>query len=65
MTIPALLAGQRRGELGAVLVDPGDDAGRVLELVDRLLELAVEDHPVGDDDDLVEDRLVVGRRGAT
>ena len=33
---------------------------RVLELVDRLLELAVEDHPVGDDDDLVEDRLVVG-----
>ena len=60
---PRLLAGEGGGELGAVLVDPGDDAGRVLELVDRLLELAVEDHPVGDDDDLVEDGLVVGRRG--
>ena len=57
---PALLAGEGRRELGAVLVDPGDDAGRMLELVDRLLELAVEDHPVGDDDDLVEDGLVVG-----
>ena len=43
-----------------VLVDPRDDAVGVLELVDRLLELAVEDHPVGDDDDLVEDLLVVG-----
>ena len=57
---PALLARERLRELRAVLVDPRDDAGRVLELVDRLLELAVEDHPVGDDDDLVEDRLVVG-----
>ena len=32
----------------------------MLELVDRLLELAVEDHAVGDHDDLVEDGLVVG-----
>ena len=58
---PALLARQSVGrKLRAVLVDPGDDARRVLELVDRLLELAVEDHPVGDDDHLVEDGPIVG-----
>jgi hypothetical protein len=32
----------------------------MLELVDGLLKLAVEDHPVGDHDDLVEDRPLVG-----
>ena len=37
-----------------VLVDLHDDAVRVLELVDRVLQLAVEHHPVGDHDDLVE-----------
>ena len=42
-----------------------DHAGRVLELEDRLLELAIEDDPVGDHHDLVEDRLIVERRGAT
>ena len=31
----------------------------VVELVDRVLELRVEDAPVGDDDDRVEDPLVV------
>ena len=36
-----------------------DHAGRVFELEDRLLELAVEDHAVGDHDHLVEDRLIV------
>jgi hypothetical protein len=56
---PALLARQGHCELGAVLVDSGHDARRVLELVDRFLELTVEDHPVGDDDDLVEDGLVI------
>jgi len=57
---PALLAREGRRELGAVHVDAGHDTGRMLELVDRLLELAVEDHPVGDDHDLVEDRPLVG-----
>jgi hypothetical protein len=37
----------------------------MLELVDLLLELAVEDHLVGDDDDLVEDGLGRRRREAT
>ncbi len=38
-----------------VLVDLHHHAAGVLELVDRLLKLAVEHHPVGDHDDLVED----------
>ena len=41
-----------------VLVDRLDDALRVLDLVDRVLELLVEHAPVGDDDDAVEDLLV-------
>ena len=49
-----LLAGQRVGQLLGVLVDADHDAAGVLELVDRLLQLLVEDAPVGDDHDLVE-----------
>jgi hypothetical protein len=50
---------QRLGELLGVLVDLLDDAVRVLELVDRLLQLPVEHEPVGDHDDLVEHLAVV------
>ena len=41
---PGLLPRQRLGELAGVLVDLHDHAAGVLELVDRVLELAVEDH---------------------
>ena len=51
---PRLLADQGLGELGRVPVDVYHHAPDVLELVDGLLELTVEDHPVGDDDHLVE-----------
>ena len=61
---PGLLPGQRRGELGGVLVDLLDHAVGVLELVDRVLQLAVQHHPVGDHHHLVE-HLVVARRAAT
>ena len=54
-----LLARQGVGQLLGVLVDSHHDAVGVLELVDRLLQLLVEDAPVGDDHDLVE-HLVVG-----
>ncbi|CAO5241429.1 hypothetical protein FAGKG844_20168 [Frankia sp. AgKG'84/4] len=50
---------QRGRELTRILVDLLDDPGRVVELVDRVLELLVEHEPVGDDDDLVEHLLVV------
>ena len=60
MTIRDWSPDQRVGELSAVLVRSGrHNAGGVLELVDRLLELAVEDDAVGDDHDLVEDRPIV------
>ena len=46
------------GELRRVLVDPLHHARRVVELVDRPLQLLVEHGPVGDHDDLVEHLLV-------
>ena len=48
-----------------VLVDPHHDAVGVLELVDRVLQLAVEHHPVGDHHDLVEHLRRRPRRAAT
>jgi len=42
-----------------VLVDPLDQAVLVVELVDRLLQLLVEDPAVGEDDDRVVGFLVV------
>lgn len=60
-----LLAGECVSELGGALVDLGDHAMGVLELVDGVLELAVEHDTVGDHHDLVEYlhvRLVVQRR---
>ena len=46
-------------QLRRVLVDPLDHPLLVLELVDRVLQLLVEDLPVGDDHHGVEDGLVV------
>ena len=51
---------ERRRELLRVLVDGLHHALGVLDLVDGVLQLAVEDAPVGDDDDAVEDLLVGG-----
>ena len=48
------VTGLRRG----VAVNGGDDAGVVVDLLDRVLQLVVEDGPVGDDDDRVEHLLV-------
>ncbi len=53
---PASASASWRG----VLVDLHDHAAGVLELVDRVLELAVEDDAVGDHHDLVEDLAVLG-----
>ena len=52
--------GERLRELLRVLVDGLHHALGVLDLVDGVLQLAVEDAPVGDDDDAVEDLLVGG-----
>ena len=49
---------QRRRELLRVLIDGLDDALRVFDLVDRVLQLLVEHAPIGDDDDAVEDLFV-------
>jgi hypothetical protein len=57
---PRLRAGQRLGELHGVVVDLLDDAVRVVELVDGVLELPVQHPAVGDDHDLVEHGPVVG-----
>ncbi len=62
---PGLLPGQRVGELAGVLLDPLHDAVGVLELVDRVLQLPVQHHPVGDHDDLVEHLRVARRAGWT
>jgi hypothetical protein len=55
---------QRGGEFGGlgagVAADGNHDAGLVLDLVDRVLQLGVQHGPVGHDDDGVEDLLVVG-----
>ena len=56
---PRLLPRQRLGELIGVVVDLHDHAASVLELVDRVLELAVEDHAIGDHDHLVEHLVVL------
>ena len=53
---------QRLRELAGVLVDLLHHARRVVELVDRPLQLPVEHDPVGDHDDLVEHRLGWRRR---
>jgi hypothetical protein len=50
--------GQRVSQLLAVLVDPLDEAGRVIELENRVLQLPVEDDTVGHHHDLVEHALV-------
>ena len=50
---------QRLLELRRVLVDPHDRAQGVVEPGDGGLKLLIEHLAVGDDDDLVEDRLVV------
>ena len=47
------------GELLRILVDLLDDALLVVKLVDRVLQLPVEDQPVGDDDDGIEDLLIL------
>jgi len=47
------------GELAGAFGDVFDEAAFLFEVLDRLLELAVEDLAVGDDDDGVEHRLVV------
>ena len=51
---------QRLGELPRALVDLLHHAALVLELVDRVLQLLVEHHAVGDHDHAVEDPLVRG-----
>lgn len=56
---PGGVPGQGVSELRGVLVDPDDRSRCVLKPGDRVLELAIEDDPIGDDDDLVEDRCVV------
>ncbi len=53
------VARERLPQLLGVLVDADDRARRVVEPGDDVLELAVEDDTVGDDHDLVEDRLVL------
>jgi hypothetical protein len=58
-----LLTHERGGELGGILVDLLDGAVGVLQLVDGVLELAVEHHTVGDDDNLVEHLLVTAVQG--
>ena len=55
-----LLTGERLGELGGVDVDLLHDSVGVFELVDGVLELAVENHPVGDHHHLVEHLHVPG-----
>ena len=57
---PGLLPHQRFGQLVRVLVDPLYDPDGVLELADHILELAVEDAPVGDHHHFVEDSAVLG-----
>ena len=52
-------ARQGVGQLLRVLLDADHDSGRVLELVDGVLELLVENQPVGDDDDGLEDLRVL------
>jgi hypothetical protein len=49
---------ERLGELARALVDLLHDPALVLELVDVVLELLVEHHAIGDDDDAVEDAPV-------
>ena len=53
------IALQRLLELRRVLVDPHDRAQGVVEPGDGGLKLLIEHLAVGDDDDLVEDRLIV------
>jgi hypothetical protein len=53
-----LLAGQRLGQLGGVLVDALHHAVHVLKLVNGVLQLLVEHPPVGDHHHLVEHLLV-------
>ena len=47
-------------ELTRALVDPLHDAAPVFKLVDRVLELLIEHHAIGDHDDAVEDARVGG-----
>ena len=54
-----LLAGQRLSELRGGFLDALHHAHRMLELADRVLQLAVEHEPVGDHYDLVEHPDVV------
>ena len=51
---------QRLGQLPRALVDLLHHAALVLELVDRVLQLLVEHHPVGHHDHAVEDPLILG-----
>ena len=51
---------ERFGELSRAFVDPLHDAALVFELVDRVLELLVENDAIGDHDHAVEDALVGG-----
>ena len=55
---PGGVALQRGPQLLGVLVDLHDRARRVLEPGHGGLQLPVQHHPVGDHDDLVEDRLI-------
>ena len=56
---PRLLTSQRLSQLPGVLVDLHDQPAGMLELVDGVLQLTVQDHPVGDHHDLVEDLAVI------
>ena len=56
---PRLLTRQRLGQLPGVLVNLHNQAAGVLELVDGVLQLPVQDHPIGDHHDLVEDLTVL------
>ena len=51
---------KRLGELARALVDLLHHTALVLELVDVVLELLIQHHTIGHDDDAIEDALVVG-----
>ena len=55
----SLLASQRIGQLRRRLLDALHHAYRVLELTDRVLQLAIKHDPVGNDHHLVEHSGVV------
>ena len=55
---PCLLPRESLGQLARVLIDLYDNSARMLELIDRVLQLAVEDHAVGYHHHFVENFVV-------